>query len=511
MNAGVPRNQFDLSHDVKLSLNMGELVPTLVLDVVPGDKFKISAQNMLRFAPLISPVMHRVKVNQHYFFVPNRIIWPEWGKWISGETDVEPPIFKNTFDADTGTLADYLGFPIGAPDQLLEYNALPVAAYAKIYDEYYRDQNLQAELFVPLVPGDNPDLTDLAYGPPLKRAWEHDYFTSALPFAQKGDEVTLPLTNGETADVTLKTDSTDNAELIRTATGGIQAGDLASNATGQLVAGGTTSTLGMQIDPNNTLEVDLNAEAASINTLRRAFRLQEWLEKNARAGTRYIELIKSHFGVKSSDARLNRPEYIGGSTQNMVISEVLSTAQTVDQASNDVPVGQMAGHGISVGGGKNFSYKAEEHGFILGMMSVMPETAYQQGLPRMLNRPDRLDYYWPSFANIGEQAIQNKELYVAPANGSGDDPEGTFGYIPRYSEYKFVNSRVAGDMKGNLSYWHLGRIFTSLPPLNADFIECVPSKRIFAVTEENEDSIYAHVYNKITAIRPMPKYGVPTI
>jgi hypothetical protein len=238
------------------------------------------------------------------------------------------------------------------------------------------------------------------------------------------------------------------------------------------------------------------AEAATINTLRRAFALQRWLELNARSGTRYIESILANFGVQSSDGRLNRPEYIGGSKQKMTISEVLSTAQTIDQASNDVPIGQMAGHGISVGGGNTFNYTAEEHGWIIGIINVQPKTAYSQGLPKKFSRVlDRLDYYWPSFANIGEQAILNQEVYCD--NGETiQDLESTFGYIPRYAEYKYENNRVSGEMRDTLNYWHMGREFVSAPVLNDSFIWCDPTTRIFA--DESGAQIFAHIFNNIT-------------
>lgn len=501
----VSSNQFNLSHDIKFSFNMGELVPTTLMDVVPGDKVEISVENMLRFAPLIAPVMHKVDVTTHYFFVPNRILWSEWDQWITGNTDVEPPYIKDGVSADEGTLADYMG--IYEVNALEKINALPISAYAKIYDEYYRDQNLQSEVWDPLVAGENIQVgIDLAYQPPLKRAWQHDYFTSALPWAQKGDAVTLPLTSNENVKVRYD-DTSTNIPIIMDPNTGFPSGG------GDLIAQGGTGNFynasvgNVQFDPNDTLEVDINEEAVDITTLRRAFRLQEWLEKNARGGTRYIENIMAHFGVRSSDARLQRPEYIGGSKQHMVISEVLSTAQTEDSASEVTPIGQMAGHGISVGGGKKFRYRATEHGWIMGIISVRPQTAYQNGLHRMFSRPDRLDYFWPSFQHIGEQEIKNKEIF-APDNTTGDE---TFGYIPRYSEYKYINSRVAGKMRTNLSFWHLGRIFGNTPALNADFIECDPSRRIFAVEDPNEDTIYAHVFNNIKAIRKMARYGTPHI
>lgn len=508
----VDTNRFDLSHDVKLSFSMGELIPTCLMECLPGDQVSISVQNMLRFAPLISPVMHRVIVTTHYFFVPNRLLWPEWEQWITGNSDVEAPYLNIVADQTipVGTLGDYLGIPTGLYQIPLRVSPFPIAAYVKIWDEYYRDQNLQSELFQPLVAGANAGFyasIDTEF--PFKRAWMHDYFTAALPFAQKGDAVQVPLTVQDNVPVTLDAGGIPNAGLLKDADDQttLLTGDLSSDAGGNLNVDPDTG--GAVYDPNGTLSVDIQSDAVDINTLRRAFRLQEWLEKNARAGTRYIESILSHFGVRSKDARLQRPEYIGGSKQNMVISEVLSTAETTDA---NVPVGQMAGHGISVGGGNSFNYRATEHGFIVGLINVQPVTAYQQGLHRLWSRFDKLDYAWPTFANIGEQEVLLKEIMANPLD-LGPSPDDVFGYVPRYAEYKFMNSRVAGEMRTSLAFWHLGRIFSqaSPPVLNEEFISADPSTRIFAVTAAEEDHIFAHIFNNVSAVRKLPRYGIPQI
>ncbi len=479
---------------------MGELIPTTIMDVLPGDKVKIGVENLLRFSPLVSPVMHDVNVKTHYFFVPNRLVWAEWDKWITGDSDVVPP----TMELDglgKGTIGDYMGFPMDIQNPV-EVNALPLAAYAKIYDEYFRDQNLQDEVFTPLTAGNNAAYNDLVADAPLRRAWMHDYFTSALPFAQKGDAVTLPLTTNENVEVTLKDNTLVNGAFRETGNhSNIPVGDVVNQPNGTQ-AGATNSVY----DPQGSLEVDVNGEATDITTLRRALKLQEWLERNARAGTRYIENIFAHFGVKSKDARLQRPEYIGASQQKMVISEVLSTAQTTDDDGVN-PVGQMSGHGISVGGGNSFQYTASEHGFIIGIISVTPKTGYFQGIHKMYSKTDRLDYYWPSFAHIGEQEVKVKELYMQDGNESVMNE--TFGYVPRYSEYKYLNDRVSGEMRDTLKFWHLAREFDNKPSLNAEFIECDPTRRIFAVTDPTEHTIYAHIHNHISAIRKMPKFGNP--
>lgn len=504
----VKKNRFNLSHDIKLSFSMGELVPTCVMDVIPGDEVTISVENMLRFAPLISPVMHKVNVTTHYFFVPNRILWDEWEKWIVGESELPAPYVPLDATVGVGSLADYLGIPTGTYEEQVNASAFPFAAYLKIWDEYYRDQNLQTEKFQPLIPGNNgASLATYLTAAPLHRAWMHDYLTSALPFAQKGDAVQIPLVTSDTVEVEHLLGPqplvrvTGDGSLLTNVT-------LDTGAAGEFQGNNTDATL----DPNGSLVVDVQADATDINTLRRAFRLQEWLERNARGGTRYVENILAHFGVKSSDARLQRPEYIGGSKQNMVISEVLATAQSNNDGSTaEVAVGTMAGHGISVGGGNTFRYRAEEHGYIIGLINVQPVTAYQDGLHRSWSRFDRLDYAWPSFANIGEQEVLQKEVRARVE--ATTDPNRVFGYVPRYAEYKFMNSRVAGEMRTSLAFWHLGRIFTQTtdPELNENFITCQPSTRIFAVTSSESDHIYAHIFNNIKAVRKLPRYGIPTI
>lgn len=494
-------NVFDLTHDVKLSLDMGTLVPICIVDCIPGDKFQIGCESLLRFAPLVAPVMHRMDVTMHYFFVPNRILWPDWEKWITNEdTPVLAPYINIGPAQSNLPLVDYMGVPTlteGTPDMAV--SALPFAAYQKVWNDYYRDQNLQDDIADDLVLVSGNNTAKMAVLTTLRRrAWEHDYFTASLPFAQKGEAVQMPnqgdvpvyINKGEfEGDVATSPEPWDVDTPVGTIPVRAPLGDYEGPA-GDIGQGWLYADTSQGAAPN-------------INDLRRAFKLQEWLELNARAGTRYVENILAHFGVKSSDARLQRPEYITGTKSPVVISEILNTTGE----DGGLPQGNMAGHGISVTAGKYGRYYCEEHGYIIGIMSVLPKPAYQQGLPKHFARFDKYDYFWPLFANLGEQAVLNQEI---DADQLEADRKEIFGYVPRYSEYKYVPSRVAGDFKTSLDYWHLGRIFETPPALNADFIECNPSKRIFAVTSPDVNSLYCHVLNRIKAVRKMPKFGTPT-
>jgi hypothetical protein len=447
--------------------------------------------------------MHRMDVSMHYFFVPNRILWDNWEKFITdANSGVVMPNIELNYQWASGLypqlkenlkFIDYMGVPpipsaSTTPSQTI--NALPFAAYQCIYNEYYRDQNLIQPVNYKLTDGQQTNINNLVELTKIrKRAWEHDYFTASLPFAQKGSAVDIPI---GTVQGDFPTFRNQNSDTTITATAG-------GNLT--IAAQNVGSSTG--IDPNELYtRVNTDVAPTTINDLRRAFRLQEWLEKNARGGTRYIESILSHFGVRSSDKRLQRPEYITGVKSPVIISEVLNTTGET----SGLPQGNMAGHGISVSSGKVGSYFCEEHGYIIGVMSIMPKTAYQQGIPKTFLKNDTLDFFFPSFANIGEQEVKNNELYAYTSTA-----ENIFGYVPRYAEYKFMPSRVAGDFRTTLDYWHLGRIFSNQPALNQTFIECSPSNttRIFAV-EDGTDPLYCHVYNKIQAVRPMPKFGTPT-
>lgn len=499
---------FDLSHQKKLSGKMGELIPIFCAETVPGDEFKINTAQLLRMAPMLAPIFHQITVYQHFFFVPNRLLWDNWEGFITGGEDgnnssVWPNVGSS--GAIIGNLADYLGVPENI-NGTLNISALPFAAYGTIYNEYYRDENLILKRDYKAVDGTQPGpshLTQLSTGACLKRAWQHDYFTSALPWTQKGPEATIPLGSSAPINWTF-----NQADLVRTSSSWATGNDFdlevdttfGTQGNLQVDVGGGTR-VPASINNSANLSTDLSAAtAATINDLRSAFRLQEWLEKNARGGSRYIESILSHFGVRSSDARLQRPEFLGGGSVPIQVSEVLQTAPATGSST---PLAEMAGHGIAVGSNSNIEYRCEEHGFIMGIMSVMPKTAYQDGLNKMWSREDRFDYFWPEFAHLGEQEILQKEVFADSAN-----PDDTFGYVPRYAEYKYLNDSVHGELRTTLDFWHLGRKFASDPALNQTFIECNPSDRIFAV--QGQEHIYAIINHKVMAKRPMPYFGTPT-
>jgi len=490
---------------------MGDLVPILLEEVVPGDKFKVNTESLVRLAPMVAPMMHRVNIFTHFFFVPNRLTWDGWEDFITGGPDgldqsTLPLIDLNATNAANfkkGSLGDYFGLPLmdGTITNPAYVNALPFRAYQMIYNEYYRDQNLTDPIEFTtgaMDPLDIPRLAEMR-----KRAWEKDYFTSALPWAQRGNPVGIPV------DFNYKnaTEVYNQNDLQPTIDKAVHTGQVGTTD-GLLYPQGSS-------DPEDVLRLEnLEEEATSvdINELRKAVKLQEWLEKNARAGSRYIEQIFSHFGVKSSDARLQRPEYLGGGKNPVVISEVLQTSatNTQDTAVDASVQGNMAGHGISVGRSNNFSRRFEEHGFIIGIMSVLPRTAYQQGFERFWHKYDKFDYYWPEFAHLGEQEVITHELYHNFA-GTANESKATFGYQSRYSEYKYKQSMVHSDFRESLNYWHMGRIFENLPVLNTEFVESDPTTRVFAVEEDGTDKLYVQLYNNVRAIRPMPVFGTPRL
>lgn len=513
-------NKFDLSHDRKFSLNMGALVPILLQEVLPGDSWQCKTEIMMRFAPMLAPIMHRVDCTIHYFFVPNRIVWDEWEDFITGGEDglaapVSPYIYiggandghglQATGNLELNGLADYFGLPVNygsliSTSSEVAINALPFRGYQLIYNEYYRDQNLQPKIAFGKGSGritSDPEINDLAF---LRyRAWEKDYFTSALPWAQRGPSVYIPI-EGE-ADWAYKLPTVATRSLPPLPPGPA-AGNTQLSASAHLQDSG-----GNDITLQNIDHITLTNATTTINDLRNAVRLQEFLEKNARGGARYTEQLRSHFGVKSSDARLQRPEYVGGYKVPCVISEVLSSFQDPAGAGN--PQGNMSGHGIAVGGGNRIRRFFEEHGFLFGIMSVMPRTAYQDGIHKMWNRGTKLDYAFPEFAQLGEQEVKNYELYYGPVDGVTNFE--TFGYQSRYAEYKYMNSSVHGDLRDSLDYWHMGRKFSTRPGLNADFVVSDPTERIFAVEDPATTKLYCQIHHQLSALRRLPYFGTPTL
>lgn len=511
---------FDLSHDVKLSCQMGDLVPVLAMECLPGDRVKIGCEHLSRLAPMLAPLMHRVDVRVEYFFVPNRLVWENWENWITNggadpATDVlpvHPFLYINGTGLGGGQnwnssrLFDFMGIP--DPGQCPDgtYNekisAIPFAAYQRIYDEFYRDENVidTQPTAIECIDGNNTLRYEMFKI--RKRAWEADYFTKALPWAQKGQSVDVPL-----GEVELKNnwwlDGTPHHQIA----GGSYPASLPQNlrenydTTNFIEVANNVAGIGGKLayDPDGSLTVG----ATTINDLRLAYRLQEWLERNARGGTRYAELIRAHYNVSPQDARLQRPEYIVGVKNPIQISEVLNTTGTVD-----APQGTMTGHGISYYNGSWGKYFCQEHGYIIGLLSVMPKTCYQQGIPRhFLKIDDPTQIAWPTFANLGEQEVLNREIMAFRTTGGE-----TWGYQSRYMEYKNLPNRVCGDFRDTLNFWHMGRIFdSSTPPqLNQDFIECNPTYRIWAVEDTSYDHCWMQVLHHIHVNRALPFYGTPT-
>lgn len=478
------RSKFSLSHTKLLSGDMGELLPCGMVEVLPGDTVQQATSILLRAAPLLSPVFHNVDVRVHHWFVPFRLIWNDWENFITGGPDgnnasVFPTItIGGGSGAAIGSLADYLGVPTGIDN--LEVSALPFRAYAFIFNEFYRDQDLQTPLTIDLTDG-----ADITTSTALQNVgWEKDYFTSARPWEQKGPSITIPL--GDAAPVVSTGVGVDFQALSG---GNIGALTYSTTTTPRLLTNpNLTAGESVKFGPNTGLEADLTgASAVTVNLLREAFALQRFEEARARYGSRYTEYLR-YLGVRSGDARLQRPEYLGGGRQNIQFSEVLQTAEGTD------PVGTLRGHGIAGLRSNRYRRFFEEHGLVLSLMSVRPKTIYMQGLFRTWNRRTKEDFWQKELQHIGQQQVLNKEIDASHAA-----PNGTFGYQDRYDEYRRMESSVAGEFRTVLDFWHMARDFTTDPALNADFVECVPTDRNFAVP--SQDVLYIYARHSIQARR----------
>lgn len=524
------KNKFDLSREVKMTGNMGYLYPCFIQDVLPGDSYRVNTQQLVRFSPLLAPMMHRVDFKIDYFYVPYRLVWDEWKDFITGGEDGNDlpsfPRYALTTSNVTNyhqkkMLSDYMGLPVQNSDGNTVLNATPAdvndaqhisllqfRAYQLIYHEYFRDQNVGTEYPQYRTSG-LVQAGQLADQVTLRRSnWEKDYFTSALPFLQRGAEVTLPL--GDNAPLVYGTDGTKYTRAREA--GGANIDQYVPNANGIRTGGSGTltndaATIPMNLDVSENHTVDLSgATPATINELRKASALQRWLELMARAGSRYREQIYAMFGERIQDFTVQVPQHLGGGKTPIMISEVLSTYSS---GSSDEPVGQMSGHAIGVGDGLGFKHSFDEHGVILGLCRVIPKTAYNQGINKHWQKFDKFDHYFPQFANLGEQEVLAKELYVDGSNG--DQENGVFGYQQRFAEYKYSFSRVAGDFRDNLAYWEQSRKFNDFPVLNQSFVECNPDDRIFAVTDPTEDKLWISLYHSVDALRPIPYHSNPSL
>lgn len=536
-NIDMSRSIMDRPFELKTTFNVGDIIPFYIDEVLPGDTHQIRTNKVVRMQTLVTPIMDNLYLDSYYFFVPNRLVWEHWKEfmgensqsaWIPRTEYAVPQITAPEGGWSVGTIADYMGIPTGIGN--ISVNALPFRAYALIMNEWFRDQNLMDPLNIPVddstVAGVNTGtfVTDVVKGGvPYKASKYHDYFTSALPSPQKGPDVSIAVTEGSfpvvgnglalalTDGTNLTGLYTSNSDFraitshfgVAVGSGSQGSGTTISNKT---LGVPTLDQLGSNLS-NSGLEVQLDGlNVATINQLRLAFQIQKLYEKDARGGSRYREILKSHFGVTSPDARMQIPEYLGGNRIPIQINQVVQNSETAT-----TPQGNVAGYSLTADSHGDFIKSFTEHGFIIGVMVVRYDHTYQQGIERFWSRSTRFDYYWPVLANIGEQAILNKEIY---AQGSDVDDE-VFGYQEAWADYRYKPNRVTGEMRSqysaSLDSWHLGDDYDSLPTLSAEWIreDSANVDRVLAVSSDVSAQFFGDIYVENRTTRPMPLYSIP--
>lgn len=526
----IQRSKFDLSHGYKTTLDGGYLVPVMVQELLPGDTWSCHATQLCRMTTPIVPFMDNLRVSYFFFAVPKRLVWENFEDFITGSHKGKlgtthttyPTTFINSSDApdsgnkwSAGSLFDYMGIPPPATGKAIEVSALPFRAYNLIYNEWFRDENLCPEAYIDYGDTDGPS----ALYTLKKRGKRKDYFTSALPFVQKGPDVMLPLGGyapvvGDGSTLGLTDGVNDFGALLNNTYNSISVGKSLFGAPLNTVltdiVQGHNKSIGLTTNPEKSgVHVDLSsATSATINSLREAFAVQHLLERDARNGTRYVESLLGHFRVQSPDFRLQRPEYIGGGRVEFAVNSVAQTGGTASGV--ETPQGNLAAFAQSVGD-VGFNYSSVEHCILIGLACITCDLTYQQGLNRMWSRRQRTDEYWPEFAHLGEQPVYEREIY---ATGDEANDKAIFGYQERYAEYRYIPSYITGKLRSSdpqsLDYWHLSQQFAAPPSLSQDFIEeNPPFQRVLAV--QDEPQFLLDIWFRIKAIRPLPVYSVPSL